>query len=199
MGRIPKKEGGNGSPVRHLWEFHKEIARLQVGGMKPVEIAKRLSITQSWLSTIMNSPVYASYLGTLSARADIDAVDIRKKINEGAETGVLELLKVLKGEGDYKHSVTPTLKVKVAQDFLDRNGQGKVSRVEQTSTITVLNEDRIAELKARRASLLHNLSIPVDIECKPVDEGQLSALGHRRSLDLSPASLASCQEALQSA
>jgi hypothetical protein len=165
MGRIPRKIEGNGSPVSHLWEVHKEIARLQVSGIRPVEISRRLGYTQSWLSTVMCSPVYINYLGKLSGRADDSAIDIKKRIEEGAETGVMELLRVLKGEGAYgvPGVVSTTLKVKVAQDFLDRNGQGKITKVEQTSTVTVLDEARIEELKQKRASLLSNIFKPGQI------------------------------------
>jgi hypothetical protein len=163
MGRIPRKIEGNGSPVNHLWEVHKEIARLQVSGLRPVEISKRLGYTQAWLSTIMCSPIYVSYLSKLSNRADDSAIDIKKRIQEGAETGVMELLKVLKGDGIYKDSVPTSLKVKVAQDFLDRNGQGKINKVEQHSTITVLDESKIEELKNRRAAMLRNLHQPIEI------------------------------------
>lgn len=161
MGRIPRKIGGNGSPVQHLWEVHKEIARLQVSGMRPVDIAKRLGYTQAWLSTIMNSPVYVKYLASLSNRADDNAVDIKKRIQEGAETGVVELLKVLKGEGEYKGTVTTALKVKVAQDFLDREGHAKITKVQQDNTLTILNANRIQELKESRLKLLANLSEPI--------------------------------------
>lgn len=158
MGRIPTRIDGNGSPVKHLWEVHKEIARLQVSGMRPVEICQRLGYTQAWLSTIQCSPVYKKYLASLSERAEDNAVDIKKRILEGAETGVCELLKVLKGEGPYGNgAVSPSLKVKVAQDFLDRNGNAKITKVESNNTVTVLDAARIEELKQNRARLLANL------------------------------------------
>lgn len=157
MGRVPTKIAAGGSPVTHLWEVHKEIARLSVSGMRPVEISKRLGYTQAWLSVVMNSPVYMKYLASLSERADDKAIDIKRKIQEGAEVGVLELLKVLKGEGEYKGSVSAPLKVKVAQDFLDREGHGKISTVKQDTTVTILNPTRIQELKENRARLLANL------------------------------------------
>lgn len=161
MGRIPRKIEGNGSPVQHLWEVHKEIARLQISGMRPVEISKRLGYTQAWLSTIMCSPVYVKYLAGLSERADDNAIDIKKRIQEGAETGVMELLKVLKGEGQYapgSGTVSPALRVKVAQDFLDRNGNAKITKVESSNTVTVLDATRIQELKDKRMHLLQNLN-----------------------------------------
>lgn len=167
MGRIPRKIEGNGSPVQHLWEVHKEIARLAVSGVRPVEIARRLGYTQAWLSTVMCSPVFKKYMDSLSTRADDSAIDIKRRIQEGAETGVLELLKVLKGEGEYKGAVPVSLKVKVAQDFLDREGHGKVTKVQQDTTVTVLDAARIEELKEKRLKLLSNLSPVIDVT--PVD------------------------------
>lgn len=167
MGRHPKKIEGNGSPITYMWEVHREIARLQVAGMRPVQISEKLGYSQSWLSTIMCSPIYQKYLKQLSERAEDKAVDIKKRIEEGAETGVMELLKVLKGEGEYKGTTSAALKVKVAQDFLDRNGNAKITKVESNNTVTVLNEDRIAALKANREKMLQNLAID------PATEGSL--------------------------
>lgn len=161
MGRIPTKIGGNGKPISHLWEVHKEIARLQVSGMRPMDICKKLHYSPSWLSTIQNSPVYQKYLSTLSARADNEAIDIKKRITEGAELGVVELVKMVKGDGDYKASVPVSLKAKIAQDFLDRDGYGKIQKVQSTGTMVILNADKIAELKANRERLLKNLHDPV--------------------------------------
>jgi hypothetical protein len=167
MGRIPRLQQGNGSPVQHLWEVHKTIARLQVSGMRSMDIARKLGYTEPWLSTITCSPVYKKYLASLSERADDQAIDIKRQIQEGAEVGVCELLKVLKGEGEHKGNVPTSLKVKVAQDFLDRNGNAKITKVQQDNTLTILNADRISELKANRARLLQHI--------QPIVEGELCA------------------------
>lgn len=166
MGRVPTKIEGNGSPISHLWEVHKEIARLQVSGLRPVEISRRLNYTQSWLSTIMCSPVYIAYLAKLSARKDDAALDIASQIKEGAVVGVSELLKILKGTkpsapGEQDCSGAPlSLRVKIAQDFLDREGHAKITKVKNETSVTVLNGERIENLKARRSELLRNL-VPV--------------------------------------
>jgi hypothetical protein len=167
MGRIPTKTQGNGSPVQHLWEVHKQIARLHVSGMRSMDIARKLGYTESWLSTITCSPVYKKYLASLSERADDQAIDIKRQIQEGAEVGVSELLKVLKGDGEYAHNVPTSLKVKVAQDFLDRNGNAKITKVQQDNTLTILDGDRIAQLKESRARLLQHI--------QPTIEGELCA------------------------
>lgn len=163
MGRIPRKIEGNGSPVKHLWEVHREIARLQVGGMRPVEIARKLGYTQAWLSTIMCSPVYKEYLATLSTRRDDSAVDVRSSISEGAKLGVAELLKALKGEGEYKEKLAVSNKIKIAQDFLDRDGFGKISKVQTTSDVNIIDRTRIEAIKEKREMLMKNLSRTISI------------------------------------
>jgi hypothetical protein len=170
--RVPRKQGGNGAPITYLWERHKEVARLQVSGMRPIEIARMLGYTSSWLSTIMCSPVYKKYLATLSAKADDNAIDIKKRIQEGAETGVEELLKILKGDGEYKGNVNPSLKAKVAQDFLDRNGNAKVSRIQEERVVTILDAARIEELKQNRTRMLSNLRQPITIEARELQQLQ---------------------------
>ena len=166
--RVPSGQLNSTKPVTFLWERHKEVARLLVSGERPIDIAKRLGYTQAWLSTMMNSPVFKDYLKKLSERKDEGALDIRKQIEEGAQVGVCELLKILKGEDQYAEGVSVQQKIKVAQDFLDREGHGKVTKVEQRSVSVVLNEDKIEQLKARRASLLANL-VPVSPEGRQCD------------------------------
>lgn len=155
--RVPSGSLNSAKPVTYLWERHKEVARLLVSGMRPVDISKKLGYTQAWLSTMMNSPVFKDYLSKLSERKDEGAVDIRKQIEEGAQIGVAELLKILQGKDEYREGVSVSQKIKVAQDFLDREGHGKITKVQTQSTLTVLTEDRIQTLKDRRSALLSNL------------------------------------------
>jgi hypothetical protein len=135
--------------------------------MRPIDIAKRLKYTPAWLSTMMNSPVFKSHLAELSANKNEKALDIRSQIKEGALFGAAELLKIIKGEGEYKEGVTTSLKVKIAQDFLDREGHGKVTKVQQQTSITVLDGNKLEELKARRAALLSNLTEQKIIDITP--------------------------------
>jgi hypothetical protein len=167
--RVPSGNLGGAKPVSYLWERHREIARLLVAGERPVDICKRLGYTQSWLSTVMNSPVFKEYLAKLSERKDEQAIDIRKQIEEGAQVGVSALLKILKEEDEYKDRVSVQQKIKIAQDFLDREGHGKITKVVNDTTVKVLTEDRIQSLKERRQAMLANLA-PVAIEAEYVTE-----------------------------
>jgi hypothetical protein len=155
--RTPSGQQSSAKPITYLWERHKEIARRLLAGERPIDICRALGYTQSWLSTIMNSPVFKSYMDKLSEKKDAQALDIRKQIEEGAQVGVSELLKIIKGEGEYREGVSVQQKIKVAQDFLDREGHGKVSKVEHRATVSVLSEDRIKALKERRQALLANV------------------------------------------
>lgn len=163
--RVPSGSLNSAKPVTYLWERHKEVARLLISGMRPVDISKKLGYTQAWLSTMMNSPVFKEYVNKLSERKDDGAIDIRKQIEEGAQVGVSELLKILKGENEYRVGVSVTQKIKVAQDFLDREGHAKITKVQTHSTVTVLSEDRIEALKSRRAALLSNLDVSPSQKC----------------------------------
>jgi len=165
--RVPSGKLNSAKPVTYLWERHKEVARLLVSGMRPIDISRRLGYTPAWLSTMMNSPVFKNYLGQLSSGKDERALDIRSQIKEGALFGAAELLKIIKGEGEYKDGVTTSLKVKIAQDFLDREGHGKVTKVQQHTSITVLDGNKLEELKARRAALLSNLTDQKVIDITP--------------------------------
>lgn len=173
--RVPSGSLNSAKGVSHLWERHKEIARYLVAGERPIDICKRLGYTASWLSTIMNSPVFKDYLDKLSKEKDSEAIDIRKQIEEGAQFGVSELLKILKGEDEYQNGVSVQQKIKVAQDFLDREGHGKVTKVEHKATVSILSEDRIKALQERRQSLLANLS--EDPKSSKTIEGEYVSLG----------------------
>lgn len=163
--RVPSGQLNSAKPVTYLWERHKEVARLLISGMRPVDIARKLGYTQAWLSTMMNSPVFKDYVSKLSSRKDDGAVDIRAQIAEGAQVGVSELLKILKGEDVYAEGVSVQQRIKVAQDFLDRDGHAKITKVQTQSVVTVLSEDRIEALKARRQSLLSNLDVAPSQKC----------------------------------
>ena len=143
---------GPDKPVTYLWERHKEIARLVLCGKKPIEICRDLGYTPTWMSVVMNSPVFKTYLSKLRERTEEDVFDVRKRLTQGAEKGVLELLAILDDA-----SASPGLKAKVSMDFLDRAGFPKVTKTESTNVQITLDAARIEELKRNRAAKLVNL------------------------------------------
>lgn len=149
-------------PVTYLWERHKEIARRILCGQKPIDICRDLQYTPAWMSTVMNSPVFKEYLSKLRERTEESVVDIRARIHSGADKGVDLLYQTLTSTG--ADAAPTSLKVKIAQDFLDRAGHGKVTKVQNETNITFLNADKLAELKQKRQYLMGGLqsSRPAD-------------------------------------
>jgi len=150
--RIPRREIP-AQPLLHLWERHKELARKIVAGQKPIEIAKDFNMSTSRISIIMNSPAFKKYVGSLRERVEIGLVDIRKEINKGAQSGVGLLLKLMSDDTKTVDD-TQKFKSKLALEFLDRDGHGKVQKVQTQNTTVVLDAAKIQELKMRRQAHL---------------------------------------------
>ena len=150
--RTPTK--GPDKPVTYLWERHKEIANLVVAGHRPIDICKELGYTPTWMSIIMNSPVFKKYVASLRVRVEEGLIDVKKKLYEGSTIGVVKLLEILNDKDTQK-----SLQVKVAQDFLDRAGFPKVSKVEQNNVNIVLDTEMIERLKENRTAKLANLKV----------------------------------------
>ena len=151
-------------PLTYMWERHKEIARLVVTGLRPIDISGKLGIQPCRLSIIMNSPVFKEYLLSLSERRNEVAFDMKKELMEGAENGVKKLNSFLDDE-----EVPKSLKAKIAMDFLDRTGYGKVTLVKSESTVTHLTEGRLERLKREAKELLSGVKV-LEIEGSRVNE-----------------------------
>lgn len=162
MSRVPRRAVPS-QPITHLWERQKEIARRLVAGHRQIDIARDYNMTPGRISIICNSPVFKKYLASLSTIREERAVDIGEKIREGATKGAELLVDIL--SNDNAHI---SLKAKVAMDLLDREGHGKVTKV-QTEVTHHLTGDRIAELKRLREEKLKSLEYT-----PPILEAQLA-------------------------
>lgn len=154
MARIPRKSLTNsctskGYSLSHLWERHKEIARLLVSGVSQQEIAKRLSLSESWVSIVCNSPIFQQYLSSLRGRVEVGLADVRATINEGAVQSATLLLNMLK-----KDDVNHQTKAKIAFDFLDRAGYGAIKTVRNENLTVTMTSSDIEEIKQNRERLL---------------------------------------------
>lgn len=151
--RVPRKAVPI-QPLTYIWEKHKEIARLEVTGMKPIDISKKLGMTPCRISIIMNSPIYKEYRDSLSSKRDEEALDIRKEILKGAEKGVQHLVDFLDD-----NEIPKPKRARIAQDFLDRSGFGKTSTVNVNKEVTVLTGSKIEELKEKQRALLAGIKV----------------------------------------
>lgn len=142
------------SSVTHLWERHKQIARLLLQGKTLVEVAKEMKYSPVWISVVSNSPVFKKYLESLRGRVELGITDIRTEINNGASKSVGLLIKLM--DDPQTNSQT---KAKIAHDFLDRAGFGAVKTIRSENLSVHLTGDRIAELKEKRENLLRQSQI----------------------------------------
>jgi len=146
--RVPRRDVPI-QPLTYMWERHKEIARLVVSGLRPIDIAEKLGMGTCRLSLIMNSPVFKEYLSTLSAKRDEGALDIKGELLKGAEKGVQLLNNFLVDD-----EVPKSTKAKIALDFLDRTGFGRSTTVNTNSVVVHCTESRLERLKREQRELL---------------------------------------------
>jgi hypothetical protein len=141
--RLPEKPVAQ--PLTHMWERHREMARRLVAGDRPSDIADSMGITKSRFSIICNSPIFFQYVGELSQKTDVSIVDMRNRIVNNAPKALEILEDVLKNETG---KFDAKLKVKVAQDMLDRGDLGAVHK--SMAITTTLTESDFVELKRRK-------------------------------------------------
>ena len=91
---------------------------MHFNGFSGNEIAARLEMSPSTVSSIINSPLGQAYLGGLNDRAKEATLDVRKKLvslNASALTAIQNIL-------DPKHKAPHSVQLNAAKDVLDRNG-----------------------------------------------------------------------------
>ena len=155
MGRLPS--GDRKYEITHIWDRHKEIMRLLVAGLSQVDIAKTIGVTPVMVSYTANSAICRRQMALMHAAADLDAVDVAKRIQEIAPVA-LDTLEKLLCEGN------ETTQFKVATDLLDRAGHGAVKsfRMEHTAHLSRTDIEEIKQ-RAKEIGICHEV-IDAEIE-----------------------------------
>ena len=136
--------------VGRIWERHQEIARLILLGMKNKEIAERLGVTPAMVSYTRNSPVIREKLGIMAGARDASAIDLSREIKMKAPKALKILEQVLDGEeGTLGELASPSLRVKVASEWLDRAGYPAQKNVQNMHLHAHFTSEEIEELKRR--------------------------------------------------
>ena len=108
--------------VSRMWEVHKEITRLLLLGYKNVEIAERLGVSEVMVSYTRNSKVVEDKLEVMEGARDADTVDLSIEIKRKAPIALALLEEVMKGEKGLGTVASPALRVKTAENWMDRAG-----------------------------------------------------------------------------
>lgn len=155
---LPKESA---SALKKLRARHRRICQYHAMGMKNVQIALQLNITPQAVGYCLNSEVAAPKIEELVAPGDEQAKDISASVKEALPKAMMLLEEVL----DNKYENTSVaLKVKVAQDLLDRGGHGKVTRVQGDFRHGYFGQNGLEEIKERAKELGILATKPVEGE-----------------------------------
>ena len=133
--------------LKELKSQHRNIIQMAFNGYKNQEIAERLGMAQSSVSTILRSPLGQAYLNGLQDRAHEATLDVRKKL-VSLNKEALATFEHLLNSGSRK-SVPASVQFNAAKDVLDRNGYKAPDRLNIDMTLqTKTDEELDAEIAA---------------------------------------------------
>jgi hypothetical protein len=158
MGRHQLPETHRQYQIEQMWDVHHEIVRLALIGMKHVDIASHLGVSPVTVSYTLRSPIVKDQLDNMRAARDIDAIDISQEIKALAPVAVKVLEELLEHE-------LPNIKLKAAQDVLDRAGFAAVKTIQTANVHAHLTRDDIEDIKKRA----HAIGLCSEIEQSVID------------------------------
>jgi len=136
--------------LKELKSQHRNIIQMAFNGYKNNEIAERLGMAQSTISTIIRSPLGQAYMNGLQDRSQEATLDVRKKLvslNKDALNTISRLL-------DPKEKAPHSVQFSAAKDVLDRTGYKAPDRLNVDMTFqTKTDEELDAEISAIEASV----------------------------------------------
>jgi predicted transcriptional regulator len=142
--------------IQNIWNQHHEIMRLAVMGLKQVEIARKLGVSEVMVSYTLNSPIVKRKLDIMQGARDINAVDVAKEIHRLAPKAIAKLDELL-------DSQVEAIAFKASVDILDRAGHGAIKK--EMSLSGHLTKDDIDEIKNRAKEI--GLCKVIDISSQP--------------------------------
>lgn len=143
--------------LKELKSQHRNIIQMAFNGYKNNEIAERLGMAHTTVSTILRSPLGQAYLQGLQDKQHEATLDVRKKLvslNKAALDTFTRLL-------DPKEKKVPhSVQFNAAKDVLDRNGYKAPDRLNIDMTLqTKTDEELDAEIAAIEASIKRTAGI----------------------------------------
>lgn len=163
--------------LKELKSQHRNIIQMAFNGYKNNEIAERLGMAQSSVSSILRSPLGQAYLHGLQDRAHEATLDVRKKLvslNKAALDTFTRLL-------DPKEKKVPhSVQFNAAKDILDRNGYKAPDRLNIDMTLqTKTDEELDAEIAAIEASI--NKTVPASRNLPEIKSSLTQAISNSTS------------------
>jgi hypothetical protein len=138
VGRLPT--GQRKYQIQTMFNLHHEIKRMLLLGMKHVDIARELGVSEVTVSYTANSSIVKRELDLMNAARDMETVNLSQRIQEIAP-------KALKRMEELLESKTEKILLATAKDLLDRAGYGAVQKV--AGIHAMLSKDDLEEMKRR--------------------------------------------------
>jgi predicted transcriptional regulator len=151
--------------LKELRSQHRNIIQMSFNGYSNNEIAERLGMAHTTVSTILRSPLGQAYLNGLQDRAHEATLDVRKKLVSLNKAALETFTRLL----DPKEKKVPhSVQFNAAKDVLDRNGYKAPDRLNIDMTLqTKTDEELDAEIAAIEASIKRTTGIRNLPEIKP--------------------------------
>lgn len=139
--------------IDDILPHHAAVARRLVYGIAPAHISDELGISIRRINIISKQPLFVAYMEKLRAMPE---GDVEAHIGEAAPIAVEILERTMITTNDEK------LKVKVAQDLLDRAGHGAIKksdiRIQKVDTSTMKDMELMALINKRKAEIADELA-----------------------------------------
>lgn len=146
--------------LKRMWDLHHEIARRKLLGQKNTVIAKELNCTPATVSNACNSPIVREKINSLRIERDSNTVDIANQIKELAP----KALDILRGVIEDESGEVPLIvRVKEANNLLDRAGHNPKTSVQHQHAHVHLTPDEIAGIKKRAIEEGKRAGVVVDV------------------------------------
>jgi len=136
--------------IKELRTQHRTIIQMSFSGFKNQEIAERLDMAQSTISSILRSPLAQAYMGGLHDKSKENTLDVRKQLISMNSSALSAFERIL----DPIHKAPYNVQFSTAKDILDRNGFKPTDKINIDLTLQAKSDEEIdAEINALTNSI----------------------------------------------
>lgn len=162
---------GRQNQLKELNGRHHSILRLSLLGYSRWDIAEKLQCSYATVCSALDSNLGKAQKGILQSELDGTAVEAAKRIREIAPKAIKVVEEILESE-----NVPTAVKLKAAQDVLDRAGMGAVKRVDVASSSVSISLSDIEEMKRTAMERAKANGLLIDVSPTSCDTVASSAL-----------------------
>lgn len=145
--------------AKKLTELHHNILRLHMLGYKGREIAEKLGCSTMTVSNALNSSLGRFQTSIIRAELDGTAVEAAKQIRQLAPKAIRLIEEVMDDD-----EAPISVRLRAAQDALDRAGFAAVKKVDMRNTSVSLTKDDLESLKQAALERAQASGLVVDVE-----------------------------------